>query len=307
MTTAIPDSYGPYVLMNLGPVTTTFTPAPACNGPEGNLYLGRVDTGDYGSAGPDLQYTVNCGPSYPQCAPTNTLTPLSSQLSTMAPYGLYYSPGLHCPAGWETVAQAARDGEKPYTTSGIMSYGKEATENTELGAHSTYFPVILAAHLKPSETIAVCCPSGYKADITGGCWTITSSYKPTKACATPYTHGSATTEVTAYLVNYAGSTTSEETFSGTMPWDGFSTTTQVWSANDDSAESLTPIQYYQALTMYHVETDVQAAATATSTAASTSNGAARLHPRRSNWNEIGSILGVSLAAVVLGSAIIFQA
>lgn len=43
---------------------------------------------------------------------------------------------------------------------------------------------------------------------------------------------------------------------------------------------------------------------ATGTAASTSNAAVRLAPRGSNWNGLGAVLGVSLAAAALGAAII---
>jgi hypothetical protein len=63
----------------------------------------------------------------------------------------YYSPGLYCPSGWETIGMAARDG-KSLSTSGFLTTSVKKIPSYEE-------PVtLLASLLEPSQTLALCCP-----------------------------------------------------------------------------------------------------------------------------------------------------
>lgn len=153
--------YGPYTAFgsiltwqNYGPLTTTYTPEPSCTATD-RLFIGpRVEEdGDH----PSLWYSLDCEPTsteYSDCIPTPTTTPMSMAEGQRIPIGTYYSPGIQCPSGWETIGQAARDGDKPPTTSGAMSFGATPTSFPYYG----YEPAILARSLQPSETIVLCCP-----------------------------------------------------------------------------------------------------------------------------------------------------
>jgi hypothetical protein len=101
-----------------------------------------------------------------------------------------------------------------------------------------------------------------------------------------------------------------------------------WTGGDEYLEFITPIMFVDAVTLIHHESDLSAtektgtgSVTATGTgsgvatgsgkttgstgmAASTSNAAVRFAPRGSSWSGLGAVLGVSLAAAVLGAAII---
>ncbi|KAJ5214939.1 hypothetical protein N7468_010618 [Penicillium chermesinum] len=296
-----------WTFFNNGPVTTTFTPAPTCLG-TAEILLGTI-----GSENPYIMYSVQCDTtSFPNCVPTATATPsLAPEDDWSASVGSYYSPGLYCPSGWATVGQAGRDGDKPYTTSGAMSWG--AKDRTP---YFDYMPTLLAKNLQPSETVALCCPSGYTADILGGCYNTVPSYTPTQACAIDDTTipvvglstAAITTDgtVTEKLATTRGLFTSQETYSVT------------WGSGARLADYLTPFHYVTAVTLIHHESDIPATSSAKDTsagapestssnagaAATTSNAAARTGSQMGKWHGSTVFLGGSLAAAVLGAAII---
>lgn len=141
---------------NYGPLTATFTPAPSCSDTS-HINFGTFDDDNFVA----LSYSVQCKTTaWPDCAPPSTVTPSPTTFPSdgdedpwIASVGNYYSPGLYCPSGWETVGVAGRDGDKAYTTSGAMSYG-----TSHWIPDFDYMPTLLAKNLKPSETVALCCP-----------------------------------------------------------------------------------------------------------------------------------------------------
>lgn len=147
--TVAPHGHEPWTFWNNGPVTTTFTPAPTCLGTD-QILLGTIGTDN-----PYIMYSVQCDTtSFANCVPSATTTPFSStDVEWASSVGSYYSPGLYCPSGWETVAQAGRDGDKSYTTSGAMSFASK-----ERVPYFDYMPTLLASILQPSETVVLCCP-----------------------------------------------------------------------------------------------------------------------------------------------------
>lgn len=142
---------GSWTFHNYGPVTTTYTPAPSCSATD-RIVLGTIDSDDF----PRFMYNVQCeATSYSDCVPSATATPSVTidKDDWTASVGNYYSPGLYCPSGWSTVGQAGRDGNKPYTTSGVMSFGA-----SDRVPYFDYMPTLLARNLQPSESVALCCP-----------------------------------------------------------------------------------------------------------------------------------------------------
>ncbi|KAB5578850.1 hypothetical protein GE09DRAFT_1262110 [Coniochaeta sp. 2T2.1] len=146
----------------LGPLTTVFTPPPACT-----VAVGQVDGGLLGlgllGGGPAgnfafLGQTCNAG----QPADATTCWPAPSSGAPPAPSPLrgwgVYSPGIECPAGYATACSATAGG-----TSG--------------------WP--LQFQLTAGETAVGCCPNGYGCANIGGqtCTMIaTSTVIPTVTC-----------------------------------------------------------------------------------------------------------------------------
>jgi hypothetical protein len=139
---------GPWTFSNYGPLTTTFTPPPSCTATD-RLQLGQV-TSDF----PHYFYSVKCSSQTAwDCVPTGTASSSTTydDEKYIGSEG-YYSPGLHCPSGWSTIGLATADAHGSVSTSGFLV-------STDLG--EPYYPqpgTIMASILKPSETMAFCCP-----------------------------------------------------------------------------------------------------------------------------------------------------
>ncbi|OOQ88766.1 hypothetical protein PEBR_11350 [Penicillium brasilianum] len=317
MTTVAVVNDASWTFHNYGPLTTTFTPAPSCSGTS-HIGLGTIKDDIFAYE----YYNVQCETTaWPDCAPPSTVTPSPTTSladgyddTWTASVGNYYSPGLYCPSGWETVGLAGRDGDEAYTTSGAMSYG-----TSHWTPDFDYMPTLLAKNLKPSETVALCCPSGFTANPLGDCFTTVPSYTPTSVC---YVYEDILRSVDRSTSVYTTDGTKIVTVvTTTTTIDSISTESRVVDNGERFKERYTPIISVSAVTLIHHESDVVATGktgtaaataagsstvvatgTATGTAATTSNAAVRFGPRVSSWNGFGAVLGVSLAAAALGAA-----
>lgn len=94
-----------------------------------------------------------------------------------------------------------------------------------------------------------------------------------------------------------------ETLTATYPVTKTSTIT--FDAEEKS--SLVGVSIMPIITLVHHQSDLQAAATGTagsSTALSTTNAAVRLGWELNAWDGFGAVLGISVAAMALGAAIV---
>lgn len=175
---------GWYTFTNLGPITSTFTPAPSCTGPD-RVGIGYVNpTGDILNVEFLTQATTKF--DFDSCTPTTTPPPTESesvmttihhpnkqqisefmahQVSWRA-WGHYYSPGLYCPSGWETIGVVARDGGSSLSSSGIYVPTTASTSTRSYSTDDFYYYMfnyedkasVLKGILGPKETMAACCP-----------------------------------------------------------------------------------------------------------------------------------------------------
>lgn len=139
---------GWWTFSNYGPITTTFTPAPSCTATD-RLTL-AVIYGDETRG--QLQVGCPTPTSDWDCLPPGTTTSAAwyDEKKWIGAAG-YYSPGLYCPSGWETIGMAAR-GDKSLSTSGFLSTLVDKIPYFEEPA------TLLASVLQPSQTMALCCP-----------------------------------------------------------------------------------------------------------------------------------------------------
>ncbi|KAL4862726.1 hypothetical protein BDV12DRAFT_39075 [Aspergillus spectabilis] len=341
-------SAGWYTFSNLGPLTTTFTPAPTCTSSD-QMAIGIITTAannEYLS----LDWQVQCSSSIDsekECmpattpAPTTTAPPsfddmtneeLEEYYDSKVYYlgqGSYYSPGVYCPEGWETIGMAGRDASSVLTSSGFLATTPTATTTSTRTRHRTSTPdaygyydedydyynepyadytnaaFVLKDVLEPQQTMALCCPSGMTADSIGYCYSIVPDYKPTYGCqAYPdysYEFGSAT-----------------ETFTsrGVVVTDTYLTPTATHSiveidatAFDSYETEYKGIMYAPVITLLHHESDVTSAAAASASSAAAgetpTNAAARLpKASSSSWEGIGAVLGIWIGTMALGAGMV---
>lgn len=143
-------------LLNVGPLTTTFTAPASCATAYRTLIAPATSPAQF-------QWNVHC-PWLPpvDCNPSGSVVrALVSSAEGPSPsdgrFIPYNSPGLACPAGWATVGVAAKANPTSISVSGQFSQlGAIPT-----GADATLFVPQLDAFLEaldPGETAVVCCP-----------------------------------------------------------------------------------------------------------------------------------------------------
>ncbi|KAJ5820597.1 hypothetical protein N7474_006188 [Penicillium riverlandense] len=278
-----------YTFTNLGPLTTIFTPPASCQN--------RWNVNIAPSSLPDVWLAdASCGinAEYWSCRPTGTITDLPSSTSydnnpSLAYQAQYYSPGLYCPSGWHEVGVASRDGTKPVNWTGIFSPATPLpTTNNNFGLN---LPAnVLMQLLDPSETAVMCCPSSMTADEIVGCYSTLSDYKISTGCIRIFPNADISTDMSTEI--WVDGVTVEgrlETLVSDLPI----TQTLHRSFAPSETSTLVGVTAAYPITLVHQPTDL-----------GTANAAARLNSRSPTWNGLGGVLGVTLAAMALGAAII---
>ncbi|KAJ5281928.1 hypothetical protein N7478_007300 [Penicillium angulare] len=281
-----------WTFTNVGPLTTTFTPAPTCTN---NIYIGttspearlgaRVECSTYDASG---------------CTPSGiiTATGATTTFDVNWPWqGYYYSPGIYCPSGWNTVGVAARGANKTMSSSGIMSMSMGG-EDYEIGAF------MLADILDPSETLALCCPSGMKGDWgMGACWSAMPNYTPTSACEV-YEAADNFKTITKTFTDATTTVTDEFGVETAL----VPTSTRIITlAGDTQFSSFVAMSAEAMVTLVYQKSDIEAAtSTGAEAAATSSNAAGRLNVAHPAFDGLGMIVGVCISAMALGAAIMLQ-
>ncbi|KAL3458980.1 hypothetical protein BJX64DRAFT_265552 [Aspergillus heterothallicus] len=328
---------GWYTFTNLGPLTTTYTPSPQCSASD-QMIIGNINpTGGnmYGA------WAVQCTTEieyYSECMPTtteaSTTTPPqftgtsyddyeeweSSQVSFEG-WGYYYSPGIECPSGWETVGMIGRNSGDKVTSSGVLSPLTTTTVTRHTTGTDIYYydyedkASVMKSFLEPEQTMAVCCPSGMTADTFDACYSVVKSYTPTYGCQVytgyNYDYGEITT---TYLDPFEQTITTVTVDTPTATRTTIETDTTRFDRDEQTYYS--GMMYAPAITLLYHESDL-AGATSTAAAAdseggngtadaeTTSNAAVRTG--RSGglvWDGLGSVVGVWVVAAAMGAALV---
>ncbi|KAJ5112988.1 hypothetical protein N7456_001522 [Penicillium angulare] len=281
-----------WAFTNAGPLTTTFTPASTCTN---SVYVGKISPELF--LGPPVDCTTydtsGCTPSG-----TTTNTGSSTTLGLYPPWEApYFSPGIHCPSGWTTVGAAVRGANDTMSSSGIMSMSM-GLEDYEIGAF------MLASILEPSETLALCCPSGMKGDWgIGRCWSAMPSHTPTTAC----TVCEADDDFQELTMTFTGSTFTDTIDLGIETTFVPISTQTITLAEDSQFSGAVAISLEYIVTLVYQQSDIQAAtSTGSGAAATSSNAAGRLNVVHPSFDGLGMTLGICISAMALGAAIIFQ-
>ncbi|KAM0243081.1 hypothetical protein ACHAP5_006962 [Fusarium lateritium] len=166
---ATSTQYFGYDFYNLGPLTTTFTAPSSCA-------TVNTDHVKFFNTSAALMYhtgRANCDHwTEGDCSPSGSVidsivADIRRGTTTPANSLFYYSPGIACPSGWDTVGLMA----KSNGTLSVSGFLTETLKDYEL--YSTYYPTsppnqprhiqyteVWGGILKSSETIAFCGPTG---------------------------------------------------------------------------------------------------------------------------------------------------
>ncbi|KAL3490279.1 hypothetical protein BJX62DRAFT_238258 [Aspergillus germanicus] len=325
------NSYYTFVFSNYGPLTTTFTQPPKCTSTidligsvdptDGSIYAQYNAACTYDSPDP---YYEGC---WPATTPTATLTApaftgiteedfegyLESQIQYETPYGAYFSPGLYCPSGWETIGMAARDASSALTSSGgLTEYSYDDDMKCPDFIYDCADRGSLMKHaLQPGQTMALCCPSGMITNHNGLCISVATDYAVSTGCQGHETYSYEYAKTTYTYTN--GSTTGVTVFNS--PTATFSDTIPVPTTFEaEERPEYRGLYAVNVLTLLYHESDLEAVATATVNAefdttegdgssVTTSSAAGSLR-RGSVWDGIGSVLVIWIICVGLGAAMI---
>lgn len=144
-------------LVNSGPLTTTWTAPATCSSNDHDMYYGQLTTIDGSSILVDLyRQCSTTAPRPTSCSPPG---PNQEDVDGWAVY--YYSPGLVCPAGWATVAEATKFDGGSITSSGMPFTWPGAPSPVPSGLINNlvdYGPNVMLAGMGDGETAVLCCP-----------------------------------------------------------------------------------------------------------------------------------------------------
>ncbi|KFA50651.1 hypothetical protein S40293_04894 [Stachybotrys chartarum IBT 40293] len=186
--------------INLGALTTTYTPPPACATEVARVAIART------SLPHDIAWFEDCdGPSFGtfgSCLPYGADRDedmLAREEARQSSAVYYHSPGYQCPESWTTAGVAARAEGGDLSWTGIFGTTRAINLTTTVDmVYPTTNPVpnILMEALEPQETAVICCPSGFTANDGIGChrtlplnaYTAPSVCKVTAAWGMSYSH-----------------------------------------------------------------------------------------------------------------------
>lgn len=154
-----PTQYFGYVVTNVGPLTTHFTPAPSCATAKPNVYIVTQLADTRGLFGfPSCE-----APKYDGCLPQGeSLDRLNRDLATHPRNGnlAYHSPGLQCPSGWKKAGRVVGADTQATKPRGGLSFKGINMSTVMQNGHPGPLPKLhaYASILDPGETLVWCCP-----------------------------------------------------------------------------------------------------------------------------------------------------
>lgn len=136
------------------------------------------------------------------------------------------------------------------------------------------------------------------ADLALGCYSTVSDYTVTTGCYRQFPNIDLSETIKTYTVNGTATLELQQTVTGTYPIT--KTKTVTFDASETS--SLVGVSVIPVITLVHRQSDLQASATGT--AASTSNAAGRASAPSGAWDGFGAVLGLTVVAMGLVATMI---
>ncbi|KAF5235277.1 hypothetical protein FAUST_7171 [Fusarium austroamericanum] len=148
---------------NLGPLTTTYTAPSSCATSIKHPVFVNAASPYSALAFPSCTWMP-----YGECLPNHKEWESGDQQTSsfFQQTSVYFSPGIACPAGWETVGLLAHLESGKFSASGVLTTPAPTYDGFPQGVYPTDFWKNM---LDESETVAYCCPrcSGYEGNQYG--------------------------------------------------------------------------------------------------------------------------------------------
>jgi hypothetical protein len=147
-------------------LTTTYTAPSACSTDYEYIYIGKnyfdpdLNTSSVYLQGAPCNQTV---PAVGSCLPSGAKldeaysTVDTDMVQTATTLG-YYSPGIICPSGWETVGVATKTQGGAITSSGPGFAPPTPVQDLDLSYISNVGPNVLLAAMEEGDAAVLCCP-----------------------------------------------------------------------------------------------------------------------------------------------------
>lgn len=149
-----------------GPLTTTYTAPPACSTDFEYIYIGQNIVDSYLSVSSVYLQGAACDQTVPtvgSCLPSGAKldeayssidTDIVQTGSTLG----YYSPGMVCPSGWQTVGVATKTEGGSITSSGPGFAPPTPVEDMDSSYIYNVGPNVLLAGMDEGDAAILCCP-----------------------------------------------------------------------------------------------------------------------------------------------------
>ncbi|KAI8663177.1 hypothetical protein NCS57_00917800 [Fusarium keratoplasticum] len=161
-------------ITNFGPLTTVYSAPTSCATETDHLYLGITEEPGILWAYPTCTGVQTFGDCIPSGDAFDKL--MTDEYAKILHPGFYhyYSPGLYCPQGWTTAATLVNEGGSFTGISGYLtqSYSRWLGHWEPGRAQPSDPEEVWKQVLLPSETLTICCPSGFQGDNNGDCYSV---------------------------------------------------------------------------------------------------------------------------------------
>ncbi|KAL4952191.1 hypothetical protein BDW69DRAFT_168275 [Aspergillus filifer] len=272
---------------------------------------------------PDLpEEFVSCpATTYDSCFPEPTNTDLIDDYLNNQRNIPYWSPGVNCPSGWESVGAASRSGTADPVSTGIFTVNAvpddpfdiigglpDAIEDDlrALGYHDA-----LAALLEPSETAIACCPSSMTVGRNGICYSTLPSQSISTACDAAFISLTGNVDLTSTTFVWHGSTRTGWYPTSTIPRTPTRTATH--TIDDDDRRELVAATQLGPIYLVHRPGDEDNSgnngsgngANSDSESADETGAASRLVlGQGGDWAQVKGMLGVLAISLLAGMGLV---
>ncbi|KAL4793944.1 hypothetical protein BDV19DRAFT_206929 [Aspergillus venezuelensis] len=271
---------------------------------------------------PDLpEEFVSCpATTYDSCFPEPTNSDLIDDYLNNQRNIPYWSPGVNCPSGWESVGAASRSGDADPESTGIFTVNAlsddpfdildDLPDPIEDNIRALGYHDALAALLEPSETAIACCPSSMTVGRNGICYSTLPSQSISTACDAAFATLNGNVDLASTTFVWHGSTRTGWYPTSTIPRTPTRTATH--TIDDDDRRELVAATQLGPIYLVHRPGDEDNSGnngsgngTSDSESADETGGASRLLlGQGGDWAAVKGMLGVLAMSLVAGMGLV---
>lgn len=149
-----------------GPLTTTYTAPPSCSTDYAYVQIGQKWTYSDTNSTTVGVVGISCDEPFPtigSCLPSGAkldadYSSIGTDVVQTATTLGYYSPGLACPSGWDTVGVATKTQGGSITSSGVGFASPSPIDGEDSPYVQNVGPNVILAGMDDGDAAVLCCP-----------------------------------------------------------------------------------------------------------------------------------------------------